>query len=159
VTTLSLCLRAMKNMLTAFADSQTYRMYLSLTSMSDISRSDLAGTLNILGSRIRYTAEDDITTRRVACFTRSIEEAVLRRLFPPHRYVNFRYQQLSTMPVAHAAHCIIFGCSIPEQQPKTGSPQAIAIDAFYHLLDRPYQPHIPPTLDVSKVSIRFTLVY
>jgi len=121
------------------------------TGMSDISHSDLAGVLNVLGSRIRYTAPDDIVTQRTTSFTLSVEEAILKRLLPPHRYVNFKYHQLSAMPVIHATHYIIFGCSIPESNPKTGSPQAHAIDAFYYLLRQPYQPNASPTTDVSRV--------
>lgn len=126
--------------------------------MSDISRSDLAGVLNVIGSRIRYAAPDDIGTQRTTTFKRSIEEAVLRPLLPPHRYVNYKYQQLSAMPVAHATHHIIFGCSIPESTPKTGSPQANAIDAFYYLLSQPYQPNVPPTADISEVFHKFHFI-
>ena len=126
--------------------------------MSDVSRSDLAGVLTRIGSRIRYTAPDDIGTQRTNSFTRSIEEAVLRRLLPPHRYVNFKYQQLSALPIAHATHHIIFGCSIPESEPKTGSPQANAIDAFHYLLRQPYQSNVPPTADVSEVFYKFYFI-
>ena len=116
--------------------------------MPDVSRSDLGGLLSILGSRIRHHVPDDIATQRTESFTLSVEGATLRRLLPPHRYVNFRYQQLAA---THATHNIIFGCSIPESRPRTGSPQANAIDAFYYLLRQPHQPNIPPNLDVSQV--------
>jgi hypothetical protein len=125
--------------------------YSFYTGMSDVSRSDLAGVLNVLGSRIQFTAPDDIATQRTTSFTLSVEKAILKRLLPPHRYVNFKYHQLSAVPVTHATHYIIFGCTIPESSPKTGSSQANAIDAFYYLLRQPYQPNLSPTSDVSKV--------
>jgi len=141
-------------MLTTFADTQMYfQLLLFFTGMFDVSRSDLAGVLNSLGSRIGFTAPDDIATQRTASFTLSVEEATLKRLLPAHRYVNFKYHHLSAMPVAHATYHITFGCSIPETKPKTGSPQANAIDAFYYLLRQPYQPYVSPTSDVSKVFV------
>ena len=134
----------------------TFSCFLS-TGMSDVSRSDLAGVLSIDGSQIRYTA-DKIDTQRTTYFTRSVEGATTRRLLPPHRYVNFKYQQLSAVPIAHATHHIIFGCSIPESQPKTGSPQANAIDAFHYLLRQSYQPNVPPTANISKVFNEFHFI-
>jgi len=125
------------------------------TGMSDVSRSDLSGVLNIIGSRIRHNVPDDIATQRIASFTSSVEEATLRRLHPPHRYVNFRHQQLAA---AHATHNIIFGCSIPESTPRPQTPQANALDALYYLLRQAYQPNIPPNLDLSKVFHNFYFI-
>jgi len=121
-------------------------------SISDVSRSDLAGVLSLLGSDILYAARDDMASQRTASFTLSIEGAILKWLLPPQRYINFRYQQLSAMPIEHATHVIVFGCSVPETKPKTGSPQANAVDAFYYLLRQPYQPDLSPTSDVSMVT-------
>ena len=125
------------------------------TGIPNVSRSDLGRFLSILGSRIRYEVPHDIATERIASFTLSVEEATPRRLLPPHRYVNFRYQQLAA---AHATHNIIFGCSIPESRPRIGSPQANAIDAFHYLLRGPHQPNTPPNLDVSQVFHNFHFI-